>query len=162
MTDSDYHERPYRTHPVHRPALGIDNRSIIIFVTVCTKHRAPLLATPEMHEAILAAWHEASYWLVGRYVILPDHIHLFCAPGVYPATPLQNWIRFWKSRVAHSVDRGSDVLWQKNFWDVQLRHGDSYSAKWDYVRNNPVRHQLSPTAAAWAFQGELNLLRWHK
>jgi len=34
---------------------------------------------------------------VGRYVVMPDHIHLFAAPGELQE-PLENWIRFWKSQ----------------------------------------------------------------
>jgi len=53
------------------------------------------------------------------------------------------------------------MLWQKNFWDTQLRQGNSYAAKWDYVRNNPVRHNLVTRVEDWLYQGELNVLRWH-
>jgi len=103
----------------------------------------------------------ADHWLVGRYVILPDHVHLFCAPNSFPPHPLLNWVRFWKSQVAKASGRGADTLWQKNFWDTQLRRGESYAAKWEYVRNNPVRHQLVTRSEEWPFQGEPTLLRWH-
>ncbi len=100
--------------------------------------------------------------MVGRYVVLPDHIHLFCALGAYPPTPPLNWVRYWKSQVAKAVGCGAETLWQKNFWDTQLRRHESYSAKWDYVRNNPVRHGLVSHAEEWPYQGELNPLKWHE
>ena len=150
--------RPHRKHPVHQPVLESGNRSTVVFVTVCTKNRAPLLATPEMYRRILDAWRAAGHWLVGCYAILPDHIHLFCAPGVYPARPLLNWVRYWKSLVAKSTAIGPDALWEKNFWDTQMRRGDSYRAKWEYVRGNPVRHQLVDRTDDWPFQGEIYLL----
>ncbi|MDI1337697.1 MAG: hypothetical protein PSU94_16060 [Lacunisphaera sp.] len=114
-----------------------------------------------MHQAILQAWGKADHWCVGRYVILPDHIHLFCAPGTNPPQPLLNWVRYWKALVAKSTAVGADSLWEKNFWDTQLRQRDNYSAKWEYVRGNPVRHRLVADADVWPYQGELNLLRWH-
>lgn len=152
---------PDRKRPVHQPVLESGNRAVIVFVTVCTRSRLTVLATPVMHRVILAAWSKATHWLVGRYVILPDHIHLFCAPGVYPPQPLMPWVRYWKSTVAKATTAGAGSLWEKNFWDTQLRRGDNYSAKWEYVRNNPVRHRLVSRPDDWPHQGELNLLRWH-
>jgi hypothetical protein len=38
---------------------------------------------------------------------------------------------------------------------------DSYSEKWYYVRNNPVRASLVEHADNWPFQGELEILFWH-
>src|SRR5256885_6005252 len=40
--------------------------------------------------AILNAWKTADHWLVGRYVIMPDHIHLFCAPVDRKSTRLNS------------------------------------------------------------------------
>jgi len=161
MSDQESAARPNRKRPIHQPVVESGNRAIVVFVTVCTKHRIPVLAAPGMQQSILRAWSSAGHWLVGRYVILPDHIHLFCAPGVFPPSPLLNWVRYWKSMVAKSTGRGAGSLWEKNFWDTQLRQSDSYSAKWEYVRNNPVRHGLVARSQDWPYQGELNLLRWH-
>jgi REP element-mobilizing transposase RayT len=52
-------------------------------------------------------------------------------------------------------------LWQRDFWDRQLRSGDSYSEKWDYVHHNPVRASLVTEPDEWKFQGEMSVLRWH-
>jgi REP element-mobilizing transposase RayT len=121
----------------------------------------PVLATPAMRDLILQAWRAADHWQVGRYVILPDHVHLFCAPRLYPAKPLLNWMRYWKAMVAKATGTGPDSLWEKNFWDTQLRQGDSYAAKWEYVKSNPVRHSLVTRPEDWPYQGEVHSLRWH-
>ncbi|PYI92762.1 MAG: hypothetical protein DME97_08025 [Verrucomicrobia bacterium] len=68
---------PGRKHPIHQPAHERFNTPIIVFVTVCTKDRKPLLANAEMHEILRESWQLAERWLVGRYVIMPDHIHCF-------------------------------------------------------------------------------------
>ena len=67
-----------------RPASGVflsRYQTTIVYVTVCTRHRRRWLATPEVHELLCSVWREATAWLVGRYVIMPDHIHLFAALG---------------------------------------------------------------------------------
>ena len=53
-------------------------------------------------------------------------------------------------------------LWQRDCWDRQLRTGESYTQKWEYVRNNPVRKGLVANADDWPYQGELNVLEWHE
>jgi putative transposase len=118
-----------------------------------------LLASPSPHQAIVDAWVKASTWLVGRYVVLPDHVHLFCAPNGIDAPSLERWMRFWKSRVTGLIGKQGQV-WQRHHWDRQLRRGESYDEKWEYVRNNPVRHGYVVNADDWPYQGELNELRW--
>jgi putative transposase len=115
----------------HFPGLDRHNQPVIHFVTVCTKDRRPLLASETMHRILLAAWSAADSFMVGRYVLMPDHIHLFCAPlnpGPYYMEP---WIRYWKSLVTRrcpTVGRGQ--LWQRDFWDTQMRSGENYAAQW--------------------------------
>src|SRR3954447_4400317 len=87
---------PSRKHPVHHPVHERHNRSLIVFVTVCTKDRKSLLANPEAHELLRTVWTGARNWVVGRYVIMPDHIHLFCAPLPLVPEALQPWVGFWK------------------------------------------------------------------
>lgn len=154
--------RPERKRPVHLPALERHNRSIIQFVTVCTNHRKPVLDNADAHRLLIALWQDDSVYRVGRYVIMPDHIHLFCAPNTYPEKPLSNWVRYWKSRSA-SQWKGSRVekLWQKDFWDRQLRGHESYTEKWNYVANNPVRAGLIQSVDDWPYQGEIHQLSWH-
>jgi putative transposase len=136
----------------------LHKRSIIVFLTVCTKGRRPLLASAPVHAALRDAWACADRWRVGRYVILPDHVHLFCGPGSWPPHPLGPWVTYWKRLVAKAT--GVAGIWQAGFWDTQLRGHESYGAKWEYVRNNPVRHGLVSQAADWPHQGEVEILDW--
>ena len=46
-------------------------------------------------------------------------------------------------------------LWQPGFFDHVLRNDESYSQKWEYMRENPVRAGLVPRADDWQYQGEL-------
>ncbi|MCX8038879.1 MAG: hypothetical protein N3D11_17900, partial [Candidatus Sumerlaeia bacterium] len=100
---------PSRRHPAHPPVIEALNRSIIVFLTVCTKDRQPILANPFMHDLLIQAWSIADHWLVGRYVIMPDHVHLFCAPATWPTMPLKRWVSYWKSVVTRAL-RGHGPL----------------------------------------------------
>jgi putative transposase len=156
--DSSSH-LPARKRPIHQPVQAIGNRSVIVFLTVCTAERQPVLANAQMHTRLLDSLRKATTWMVGRYVVMPDHIHLFCAPGTNPPESLSAWVAYWKRLVAFS---SGGSFWQKNFWDIQLRGHESYAAKWEYVRNNPVRARLAAKTEDWPYQGEMNSLRWHE
>jgi putative transposase len=153
---------PDRSHPAHLPAMTVGFRSIIILVTFCTKGRKPILANGTVHELLKKCWADVSRWRVGRYVIMPDHIHLFCSPGAPDFPPLKVWMKFWRSEVSrHWPDCNDHPIWQPDFWDRQLRKEESYSAGWTYFRENPVRKNLCTRPEDWPYQGEMNVLSWH-
>ena len=56
--------------------------------------------------------------------------------------------------VAAAVSGGRSI-WQRGFFDHVIRSSESYSQKWEYVRDNPVRAGLVQEADEWPFQGEL-------
>ena len=155
-------QKPRRKRPAHFPAVTVGFQSIIVFLTVCTRLRKALLANDQAEQLIIESWQAANFWRVGRYVIMPDHIHLFCAPNLFPPQPLKKWIAYWKNYVTRAwPDRAQVPIWQREFWDRQLRRSESYAQKWDYVVNNPVRHGYVSRAEDWPYQGELNVLEWH-
>ena len=141
-----------RRHPIHLVPSERFNRAVIIFVTVCTAGRRKILANETAHKAILTSWKKANLWLVGRYVIMPDRLHFFCAPGELEAPSLEQWMRYWKSVATRNLSERGGGLWQDDHWD--------HDEKWKYTRSNPVRHGLISNASAWPDQGELNELRW--
>jgi putative transposase len=154
-------EPPQRKTPVHLPAREPANGAAIVFLTICTHGKRPILAQPDIHDLLRDVWIHANHWLVGRYVIMPDHIHLFCSPGSLDGSSLTRWVQFWKSAASRRWPRTEEQpIWQKSCWDTQMRAGEQYSVKWDYVRHNPVRAGLCQTPDEWPFQGELNVLPW--
>ncbi|MGJ8652148.1 MAG: REP-associated tyrosine transposase [Opitutaceae bacterium] len=153
---------PMRKSPAKAPIVDIENRSNLIFITVCTKDRAHILANEDAHRILQRAWRDADAFHVGRYIILPDHIHLFCAPAEFPVRPIPAWVKYWKALATRLWPTPEQQpLWQKSCWDRQLRSGESYSEKWNYVSNNPVRHKLVSHTTDWPYQGELTQLSWH-
>jgi putative transposase len=150
---------PVRHSPAHTPNVERWNQGVILFVTVCSKDRRPVLAQEPMHDALRDAWSSARSYLVGRYVIMPDHLHLFCAPAVAEAENVMHWVAFWKRRVSCSWT-GPAPLWERHCWDTQLRDARLYDAKWEYVVQNPVRNWLVRDVSEWPYQGCMNVLRW--
>jgi len=157
----DVESIPGGKHPAHMRPVERHNEPIIVFLTVCSQDRKRIFDCADCAESIVRAWGEAKSWLVGRYVLMPDHIHLFCAPGVFPYEALKKWVRYWKNLASRKWPRSSEhPIWQRDFWDTQLRRHESYDEKWEYVLQNPVRAGLVGKSDEWPYQGELNVLRW--
>jgi putative transposase len=92
---------------------------------------------------------------VGRYVIMPDHMHLFVRGG--PNFILERWIAGLKRAISVKLGfRGK--LWQPGFFDHVLRSEESYGEKWQYVRDNPFRAGLVAKAKNWPHQGEFIMI----
>ena len=66
-------------------------------------------------------------------------------------------IGFNKRLICHPTKNGGLVVRQglEGFFDHVLRTHESYSEKWEYVRMNSVRAQLSAKIEAWPYQGEI-------
>lgn len=144
-----------------RPARGVRtflDKPTIVYVTVCTENRLRWLANETAHAFLVRQWPNATDWHVGRYMLMPDHVHFFCAPA-NAETTLDNWVKYWKRSWSKELKR-PDRRWQPGKWDTRLRHGDSYHDKWEYVRQNPVRAGLVESPEDWPYQGELHELRW--
>jgi REP element-mobilizing transposase RayT len=83
---------------------------------------------------------------------MPDHVHLFVRGHI--DFVLAQWVRLLKRKLSDGIvtDRPH---WQPGFFDHLIRNSESYSAKWEYVRENPVRAGLVTTYESWPYQGEL-------
>lgn len=155
-------ELPERKHPAHPPPVSRTNLSTIIMVTVCVAGRRRLLAADVAHSLLVRIWKQTEKWRVGRYVVMPDHVHLFCAPADLD-TPLKAWVQCWRNLATRQWPCAEDKpIWQRDFWDTQLRRGENYEAKWEYVRQNPVRAGLVRQPDEWPYQGQLHHLAWHE
>jgi REP element-mobilizing transposase RayT len=172
-------DRIYKSHPIY-------------FVTACTENRKPILAKDKIHQDFIKFCEEglSRGVFVGKYVLMPDHLHLFVTFGTQYESALAKRRRLQKDRtkraaVAAVYDRRFSSLsewikslknslsktlrqmnvpaphWQKDFFDHVMRSEESYSEKWLYVAENPVRKNLAARVENWPFQGEIHPLEAH-
>jgi putative transposase len=132
-------------------------RNPLYFVTCCTYRRRPHLADTRVHSAFIEFARNAQKELgiaIGRYVIMPDHLHVFVSgPDDFV---LSRWVGTLKRVIGKQIDSSSsDPIWQRGFFDHVLRSSESYSEKWNYVRENPVRVGLVKSAEDWPYSGEI-------
>jgi REP-associated tyrosine transposase len=137
----------------HRLNLVYINQPLY-FVTFATRDRRSIpsldrtqILLEQYAHCGIAKFHVA----LGRYVIMPDHVHLFVRGN--QGFRLSPWIGGLKRAI--SVALKSQRLWQAGFFDHILRSEESYAEKWNYVRDNPVRAGLVKAADEWPYQGEI-------
>ena len=140
-----------------------DNVRPFYFVTFNTYERQGFLAGPELHEAFCMFCSKAQEHgvAVGRYVIMPDHVHLFAAFPI-AGIGLPSWIQSLRTVMGERLLllEIQKPHWQEGFFDHLLCSHESYAQKWEYVRLNPVRAKLCQTAEAWPYQGEIVPIRF--
>ena len=136
-----------------------------IFLTVCTEKRGRWMAQPSVQRALHDIWeHTATAWLVSDYLLMPDHLHLFCAPRDLKFT-IERWMGFWKDRFTKTLeDQGGAATppyrFQTGGFHHRMRDGESYAQKWQYVLENPVRAGLVECAEDWPYSGRVHEIRW--
>jgi REP element-mobilizing transposase RayT len=129
----------------------------LYFITICTIHRQKITDLGSAYRAFetyVRRGRDDFGVAVGRYVIMPDHLHFFVRGN--EDLNLAQWVNGLKRAI--SVPLGATKkrpLWQPGFFDHILRNDESYTQKWKYVRENPVRAGLVPRADDWPYQGEL-------
>jgi len=152
----------------------------IYFITAVTSGRLPLLASHAVHETLraYAAANALEGRVMGRYVLMPDHLH--CFVRLASGARIGDYVRWLKTAITRSLTRPitdrcyiqsadlrsqcstdlrSDIckgyVWQSGFFDHVMRSRESYSQKWEYVRMNPVRAGLVDEPEKWPYQGEI-------
>ena len=149
--------------PQHLTRLGnVWLKQPVYFITTCIAARRPLLAQPTVHAILREEWQglrSRHGWMVGAYMIMPDHVHFFAAPVPEEARPLSHVMAKWKEWSAKRILKTTGTtapLWQPEFFDHVLRSESSRTEKWNYLRENPVRAGLVAQAEAWPFTGHID------
>jgi putative transposase len=160
----------------------------LYFVTANTDARKTILASPKIHEGFRKFCETglARGVFVGKYVLMPDHLHLFVTfEEEFEATlierrktammdsrsstkpvaavcdrhlsMLSDWMKSLKNSLSKTLrEMGVPAPhWQKGFFDHVMRSEESYSRKWLYVAQNPVRKYLAACPEDWPYQGEI-------
>jgi putative transposase len=123
----EFPRRPPRLDRIYRT----ENRPVW-FVTFCTSKRQEWLASEAVHASFIQFAERAVRELgvgVGRYIIMPDHIHLFVCGG--PEFVLASWVGALKQSLAKAAQRSTFAgrIWQEGFFDHMLRSDESMSQK---------------------------------
>ena len=121
--------------PQHRHLRRLDEVWLhreIYFITTCAASRRPILANATVADILrdeFSAAPERHGWRVGRFVIMPDHVHFFCAKGGRSGdATLSGFMRGLKQWSAKRIAKATGVaapIWQPEFFDRLMRSDES-------------------------------------
>ena len=100
---------------------------------------------------------------VDAMVVMPDHLHALWTLPVDDDNFATRWMlvkqAFTKRLRARGALDGSSgqarrangevTLWQRRYWEHQIRNEDDYARHVDYIHFNPVKHGLVRRAIDW-------------
>ena len=136
------------------------------FFTVVTQDRVPIFREPSSVRLL----GEVMRTVRGKYpfqtiavVVLPDHLHcVWSLPiGDTDYSGRWRWIKGafterWLSAVGRESTRsgsrerkGEHAVWQRRFWEHQVRDEIDLERHVDYVHYNPVKHGYADRPADW-------------
>ncbi|MFO1450324.1 MAG: transposase [Opitutaceae bacterium] len=134
----------------------------VTFITTCTASRRAFLASNQIVATLRDEWiqlHSRHGWNVGRYVVMPDHVHFFMTPATPDCRPLPTAIGKWKEWTSRKIAERSTIkppIWQASYFDRVLRSEADFSETWSYIRENPVRGGLVGKAEDWPYAGAMD------
>jgi putative transposase len=100
-------------------------------------------------------------------VVLPDHLHcIWCLPERDDDFPTR-W-RLIKNRFSRQIQAGEPIspsragrgergLWQRRYWEHDIRNEQDLRRHMDYIHYNPVKHGYVTAPPDWPFS---SLHRW--
>lgn len=138
------------------------------FFTVVTYRRQCFLCNEQVRLALREGINfarEVHPFSIDAWVLLPDHLHCiwtlppddadfgvrwamikrFVTKQCNPELRRADWMKPSK------LQRKESTLWQRRFWEHQIRDERDFEKHIDYIHYNPVKHGLVKQASDWPY-----------
>ncbi|MDY7538605.1 transposase [Undibacterium sp. RTI2.1] len=128
------------------------------FFTVNSSRRRPILATESLRDDLRLAIQKTRLthpFEIDAWVLLPDHLHCIWTLPQGDADFSVRWsmIKRLVSQAcadefgvdnlsASRTQRKESGIWQRRFWEHQIRDDNDFALHVDYIHFNPVKHGL--------------------
>jgi putative transposase len=113
----------------------------------------------DLLRACVAAERARRPFAIRAWVVLPEHMHWIwtLAPGDcdFPTrwrrikTDFSRALARTERRSAVRIDRGERGIWQRRYWEHQIRNDLDFERHLDYIYYNPVKHGWATTPSEW-------------
>lgn len=141
-----------------------DTPGATYFFTVVSHLRRPVLVSDEVRAALRYAIDEVRRdrpFDLLAWVLLPDHLHCIWRLPDGDADYSTRWSAFKRlttqksgskrSAAGSRASRRESLLWQRRFWEHQIRDDADMARHIDYVHWNPVKHGVVKRVADWPY-----------
>ena len=136
------------------------------FFTVVTHRRRPILCDDAIRTALRYAIERVRIRLpftTDAMVLMPDHLHCIWTLPDGDANFSSRWVQI-KHHVSYTCgnlypmtmsrsrqERRTASIWQRRFWEHQIRDDIDMERHVDYIHFNPVKHGLVAAASDWPY-----------
>ncbi|OFZ67695.1 MAG: transposase [Betaproteobacteria bacterium RBG_16_56_24] len=138
------------------------------FFTVVAYRRQPILCDEAIRNALHAAIEMvrvARPFVIDAWILLPDHLHCVWTLPDGDADFPTRWMKIkravslvcgeeyrradWIS--ASKLKHRESTIWQRRFWERQIRDENDFARHVDYIHFNPVKHGHVQRVADWPY-----------
>jgi putative transposase len=138
------------------------------FFTVVTYQRRHFLCDSDVRSALreaIQATRIQQPFRIDAWVLLPDHLHAIWTLPPGDADFASRWGKIKRyvtlccGERLHQTERMSasrhkhreSTLWQRRYWEHQIRNEQDMAHHLDYLHFNPVKHGLTVQVADWPY-----------
>ena len=138
------------------------------FFTLVAFERRPILCCGSLRSALRTAIlnvRKTRPFSIDAWVLLPDHLHCIWTLPDGDSDYSTRWSqikrsvsRFTPELKLHSVEPSASArkhrevsIWQRRFWEHQIRDNVDLERHMEYIQYNPVRHGYSQRASDWPY-----------
>lgn len=144
------------------------------FFTLVTYKRHPIFTAPHAIETLRNAFRYTMLrnpFIIVASVILPDHMHFIWTLPPENSDYSIRWrlikshfTRHWcpKDSISENVSRagkGEKDVWQRRFWEHQMRDELDLIRHVEYIHYNPVKHGLVSSPGEWEYSSFKKFVR---
>jgi putative transposase len=137
------------------------------FFTLVAFRRRTILCDDAIRSSLRSAFDRTRLrrpFSIDAIVLMPDHLHCIWTLPDGDTDISTRWAQI-KHHVSFSCRdqyddilptesrrrRGESAIWQRRFWEHQIRDDDDMTRHVDYIHYNPVRHGHVTSAAQWPY-----------
>lgn len=154
-----------------QPKLSIKQRDLphweiagaVYFITFNTWEKLEL--TPAARQIVLDAckFFDNQRYHIFVLVVMPDHVHILMQPllwdshlacvnqKVWSLSSIMHSIKSYSAKLIPKVMPHIGTVWQSERYDHIIRSQQEFENTWEYIRQNPVKAELSETPEAYPF-----------
>jgi putative transposase len=121
------------------------------FVTTVTANRRRLFQVSEAADLMLEVlqhYRKQNKFALHGFVIMPDHLHLLLTPAF--DVSLEKTLQYIKGGFSFRLKSKREV-WERGFYEVQIRTSDKFRACRRYIEENPLRAALAQSLEGFTY-----------
>jgi len=134
------------------------------FFTVVTHKRRAILcheSNVTLLREVFRSIMERHPFTIDAFVLLPDHLHCIWTLPENDSNFSMRWrqIKSYFSRhcgedfkgrqTAAHLNKGEQAIWQRRYWEHQIRDDGDFIRHVEYIHYNPVKHGLTKAPKLW-------------